>query len=651
MGHKAGIGAIFGIVSEEGVVKPDSPVVLLDRENKKIIRRQNTDVNGGFTFNGLNDQEATYMVVATDEDGAEPKNALIQDRILPVPAYSGATLWANWEYVARRDGALTVWSGEYHQTEGGNILPYDSQTLLKHSSHVTPSRLLGVGTASLSVNPSPAGAPHIPAVRFTDVYAQIVVPHNPWELPKTANNSSAVTKHSLECTINLQSIVDNISLGVTWSSYWTTAHYWTWFGTSGTGASNPGWYSRLAYYPGSRTLRVTYRHGDASSTTSPTWNSGVPAGTLVNRDHVFSEGEVPEGLVHIAYTLDPGVRLALFVNGVIVKDWDLAGESPYLPVAANNSYSYGWNNGAFIISGAPTSSSPISVTDGEFGPYAWYPYRLLTDAEVVEHYTALYDSTVLPKLTGYVKEVITDRPAVYARLDDLQADVTAFGNYQVEFMRASMAASHPNDRNPLRLGQIVPDSITLEQASPVVGGMSTVFSGGYLRGDSFFTAASGPDQFTIEFIITPSETPVNGEQIVRFNSGSTPYIWVNTSDTRTLSLGYRLSNGTNETIPFSAVLPFDGPSHVALVLDKVNMTVKQYINGELQDTIVDTPLTTVLLSPNVQYASLTTNAYFYIAGSTTGTSTFKGMLCEVAFYSRALPASRVLAHYNARLIP
>ena len=167
MGHKAGIGAIFGIVTEEGVVKPDSPVVLLDRENKKIVRRQNTDVNGGFTFNGLNEQEATYMVFATDEDGAEPKNALIQDRILPVPAYSGATLWANWEYVARRDGAMTVWSGDYYEAPGGDIYPYDSQSLEMASAYPVPCRLEGAGSTGLSVLAPPAGAPHIPRMIYS----------------------------------------------------------------------------------------------------------------------------------------------------------------------------------------------------------------------------------------------------------------------------------------------------------------------------------------------------------------------------------------------------------------------------------------------------------------------------------------------------
>lgn len=112
MPHKVGNGAIFGILSEDGVAKTGFPVTLLDRTTGKRVGRQYTDDNGGFVFNGLNTETDDYQVIGQDEDGETYKNAVIRDRIKPVPGYQGATYWGNWRYLANQIGILASYEGQ-----------------------------------------------------------------------------------------------------------------------------------------------------------------------------------------------------------------------------------------------------------------------------------------------------------------------------------------------------------------------------------------------------------------------------------------------------------------------------------------------------------------------------------------------------------
>ena len=88
MPHRPGVGAIFGVVSENGVAKPGAPVYLLDMRrdmglgNAVLLAKQFTKTDGGFVFNGLDPNYADYAVFTTDEDSSgetDPyKNALIR---------------------------------------------------------------------------------------------------------------------------------------------------------------------------------------------------------------------------------------------------------------------------------------------------------------------------------------------------------------------------------------------------------------------------------------------------------------------------------------------------------------------------------------------------------------------------------------------
>lgn len=83
-------GAIYGIVSEEGAVKVNNAVVLMDHTSLFPIAKTYTDQYGGYMFNNLDPHKTDYMVFTIDNDGVEPKNALIKDYVQPVTSASGA---------------------------------------------------------------------------------------------------------------------------------------------------------------------------------------------------------------------------------------------------------------------------------------------------------------------------------------------------------------------------------------------------------------------------------------------------------------------------------------------------------------------------------------------------------------------------------
>ena len=652
MGHKAGIGAIFGIVTEEGVVKPDSPVVLLDRSNKKIVRRQNTDVNGGFTFNGLNEQEATYMVFATDEDGEEPKNALIQDRILPVPAYSGATFWGNWPFLAVRDGALDGWFGNYGLDVGDQLYPESFMAAQRIGPRAAAAHY-GVGTTGLAAVDPPVGAPQIPIFELQDRTMQFQGPIMDVE-PQRAGEY-VVREHSYEQILDLSSLTEEIVLGFALGRAFVTmgSGWYMWYNANNTNNSNTAFYSQLIYTPSTRALSVRYRvaSGDEGATFS-SWNGGIHAGTLYTKTHTFAEGAVPVGLSHVLYSLDPGVVLNLFVNGVKVATWDLTSEGGFLPlVTGNNNYAMHFRQG-IAFTGASSSRINNPVPYGLFGPCAFYPDVALSDAQAVEHYEALMLTTKLPLLSGYVKEVFMDAPFLYTRLDDLAADVAAGDYYQKEFMFQSL----PSLKTGRWFLQQPPHLITLEQSSPVLGGMSTLFEGGYLRARSVFKGFANAMGFSASFFIQPAETPNSQEIVVSLRNDTTVVFQVEVDDLRRLTISVRDFNGTLDVCSFPDVLTSTEATHVVVVVDKAAATpeVRLYLNGTYAGAVSITAAS--LYAAQAVSATNASSppeilAFCYIAGTTTGVTTFKGKLCEVAFYNKALPASRVLAHYNARLIP
>ncbi len=668
MGHKLGIGAIFGIVSEEGVAKPASPVTLLDRENHRVVARQMTRSDGGFTFNGLNQEEATYIAYATDEDGEVPKNALIQDRILPVPAYSGATYWNNWLYSAIQRAMFCGWAGHVAPNPANDnaLIPQAFPSVYNDDADNVAGNV-AFTSGSVTVNEYPAGqfpgAPHLPTFTLANGRAAFMLPPYPWELYSAGGRLRA---HSFEFTADLRNAAGEFTFGFAVSTTtWGGRHPCVLCTATGNNGNQPAPIISISYNPTERRIRL--RYGATSSTFGPVtatnWSGGVSGGSdLVNYDYVFPSAEdVPEGMVHIAYSIDPGVEVKVFVNGVVIASSDLSAQ-PTAFAHFSDSWSgrsgYArWSQSAIFIAGARGGTSvPPNITQLTLGPFAFYPYRMLSEAEVLDHYESLFEPDVMPKLTGYAKDVFVDSPFLYLRLNDTTADVEDRSLCQANMINEAVVASFPiaAGRLAARFQQQNAALVTEEESSPVVGGMSTRFHGGYLRATGLAHGLSNLRQLALDFFIKPdAAAPGESQRLFHvryFDTEHKDLLTVDMSTTRTLSFTVRLSTDVNETFSFAHELPTADFSHVGLVLDKVAGEAYLYVDGVLEETVSATT-TSLWVAPYNTPAGLKTDLRVSIAGSVTGTNVFAGHLCEFAVYPYALPTSRVLAHYNARLIP
>ena len=110
-----------------------------------------------------------------------------------------------------------------------------------------------------------------------------------------------------------------------------------------------------------------------------------------------------------------------------------------------------------------------------------------------------------------------------------------------------------------------------------------------------------------------------------------------------------LHEGTSaKTYTFAPALPVGEVKHVAIVLDKTVREARLYLDGVLANT----QTTTATELAVAELFGGTTKHSTHIAGLipeafNTVTSPLQATLCEVVFYSWALPASRIQAHFAA----
>ena len=620
--HRPGSGAIFGIVTEDGVVKVDSPVYLYDARRhrgvgqKRLMGVQLTRPDGGFVFNGLNPAYKDYVLAATDEDGEEPKNALIQDRVQPIPAHQGVTWWTNWWAEALSDGASNVIAAypvmgdETRWYVGGLTFEVENRSQLADPT-------------LLSLAP---GAPQMAGVQLTG--GQLV-------MPGMQLTNSPVTDYqmSLEWVIDLDSITSGTP-ACFWGSVATNVSF-----TGGTFRipivssfdSQERWGSWLV-------LRVSGGHLQAYVRTG----LEHPSFNLTNQlSELFSfDISGHSGVIHAAVVYRYNSRCDLFINGVSVAQTT----SP--PLITQQ-----WANGArrpnaCVLGGWSTGGTGASYRAGPVAMYA----RALEDEEVLTHYAALMTEDVLPNRGGYQRAVMSLHPQIYFRLNEAAID---FENHAWPLLRPDKA-----EHLGLRAGKLVTNvggAVSPAQISPVVGGTAMAFTGAdRLRCGAGIWMFASPDEVSFScWVKFDRATPGSTETLVRQNTpnSSTNYFSVRRDTDGHLQVTTR-RGGTNYTDTFTEYTP------------PVDTWLQVFVRVDLSD--VEDPYMELWVGTEVAAPELKERLgvgvgklYSPAADSYTSRSSswysrlemaenLVGSLCEVAIYAQKLHEDDMLAIWQAK---
>lgn len=479
MPHKPGTGAIFGIVSENGVAKNASPVYLLDMRrdvavgDAKTISKQLTRADGGFTFSGLDPAYTDYAVMASDEDGAEPKNALIQDRVQPVPVHAGVGVYGDWYTRILKDGAdagMVPWP--VYGNLGLGLRPFGLRaTVLLAGSGVDVTGVWG-----------PQEVPSMASVRIPTTGRIVAVSGN--------NFADAPSDASVEFVLDLS------SAGPTTTPFKIDFSLGSYSSGNSNNATNlsTGDESKSN---GSGLFRATYNFSTKSLTFGIA-NSSFGTYTTIGTWSLSAYS----GMTHLVLVYKKTYGASLYVNGSFVSLSASVLEPVNSPACA----------GGVLI--GSTNSNGFGV-DCVVGPVVSYRVAL-TGAQVSAHYNALFTGTNIPLVTGYARELSKELPWWYFRFGDSSFTDGVFSELHTNANLSSLPMS----------GGV----LTFSDSSLVTG-----LGDSPLLGRSSFTkpkavALTGPsgasgfpfyDRFSFtSWVYFNVETPAAEETIVAFNSAA-----------------------------------------------------------------------------------------------------------------------------------
>lgn len=605
MPHKPGIGAIFGIVSEDGVAKPASPVSLYDRATMQLLSKTVTDGSGGYVFNGLDPDYAGYLVLATDEDGGSPKNALAKDRITPIPAHQGATFPLNWLLLARRLDAYALGTAEQYNNDHVMVVP--GGTYIPGANFA--SEFIN-GTVTLDQSNGTPGASHIPTIRLAN--GTIFMQGPKGRLLFTGSESPL--RISMEIAAN------------------TDADFTTYvpLGNANAGVLALQWSNSLQ-----RMRILTWTNSDGRPSQQPSLNKvshtyGTPLSNAVH---------------HFVVTCEYGSQVKLYTDGVLTDTLSIAG-SPNQPDTFVTSTSYlkicgilfGNQTSDNNTFGADFSTKTQRYGTGAFACAAFYP-KVLTAGEVTSLYGALMVGSS-PLATGYLKEIITDSAHAVYRLSE--ASGTTFAESVSQLAALVLTASG--------------SSHTLSQSSPITGGSTVSFTGSVFVCNAM-SIMPHPSGFSIGLVVNCASAAPGAEQILLYSEAVASSVEI-ISIRRLQTTGrFRLrvrQGGSVVSIDFTTYTPPASTDLiVAFVWDRVASNAKLYINGALQETVsvgggvLDRNRASDF---NANEGNLASRFMVggYVSTLDVRSVQFTGKLGEVWFTQRVISASRVLAQYDAR---
>ena len=606
MPHKPGIGAIFGITSEEGVAA-QKRVVLVDRSNLSIVAKTTADASGGYTFNGLNPDTNDYLVFAVDDDGSPLKEAIIHDCIQPIPAYQGATFIGNWEKRAMSGDPISGFFGLLDQN--GSPIEISGHTPYFEGSGVT------YGQTSLT-----PGATHIPATALDDC-----------SLGFGARTSFGIftkpTKISLEWVFRRSSVSTARHAGVglfTYFSGFSDAD--NSYGFTFDHDHNSS-IAALHYNPADAKLRAYNQNGGLYTGPWGGWRE------IANVDLSTYPDDV-----HVVLAMTYANTAVLYINGAPVATVSLGGQNA-VPWRANGDC---WPMGTAIFGNIDDSGTAKVLgrhTTVLSGPVVAYD-RMLSAQEVLDRYNDLMVGTT-PAETGYAKEILLDHPRYYYRLREPDGTSGRFADWLTQSAGNRRALTIYNS----------PD-IDYAQSSPVVGGSAVKFNGAAAaRGDFSIETSSSRRELSFAFIIEPTVALPTANELIVGNHNTAEVMMTAVFRNTAGELVLRTREGGIDTdYTFTTALAAGVRKFVVITLNKGAAKAKMYLDGTLVETL---PATDALLDQQDSRAG----AYHetMIGGRIDDARTsmslpFRGYLSEVAFFNHELPASRVKAHYDARSV-
>lgn len=608
MPHKSGMGAIFGIVSENGIAKSASPVYLMDMQRDlgvgqaKVLAKQTTKSDGGFVFNGLDPNYTDYSIMASDEDGLEPKNALIQDRVQPIPTTAGLGALGDWYTRIFKDGAVSGFVN-IHTTE-------------------TPAKPLGI-----------AGS-----VLYTGTPAETGVSMDVSEMPsiasvitsKTGSISSygrskggVLTDWSLEILLDIDSFrPDSEVMSVVMG------------GLSPASATNPKAVSIASNLVSESTLIgyvVSYNPANKSLGVSAI--TSIYAG-YATRSVVGSVQLSVTGIRHIVLSFVAGSSLSIFIDGVLLSK---------INTTVKYKAEYGDTASNFMIVGGASSGDYDFYIGGVYniGLSVGYPLAL-TDGQVLNHYKSLYANNLVPLTSGYQREVMASLPSWYYRFDEI--DLTKGLSGEVEHRsgvdnlsppRSLLTVSDPYGAQMLIDSPILGKNTFKKTASQLVSG-----SRAGLFGFTFTNQFSFSCWVNLSLI-----TPVATEKLINFESFTTtdPFFLLSRNTNGKLSATVRGAVSV-ETFNFNYIPPAETWVNIWIVVDKrITPTplLKLYVGTEAGEIALVEQLAMnmgELYTPKAHVGE----AYPGDKGLTVQVGgNMSGSLCELAMFHNAISEDRI----------
>lgn len=626
MPHKPGNGAIFGILSEDGVAKTGFPVTLLDRTTGKPISRQYTDDNGGFVFNGLNTETDDYQVIGQDEDGETYKNAVIRDRIKPVPGYQGASYWGNWRYLANQIGIIASYEGQtgFNYTEdtlSGFIQDYPAMRspIMRYSGNGSTGPV-NKPTFDNSITP---GDPSIPVTLFQN---QTLTAY-----ARTGTGTSGdygYREGQAHTALELVADFSQLSSSTGWAGFTSTTNY--------------DYKSRYEYEPNTsnNAINVIAAFYNISEQYLRIQINGKNTSNPWDSSYRYNVGDVDmsayQGVHHVILSATYGDSMEVFIDGVLVTTLSMAGMSSTQYYATNGSR--GYPGGVHVAGEYDGDSRPTSQCRGLTGPVAlvtWYA-RKVTAEEAAALYQALMVGSQ-PLLTGYLKEVYAQRPSFLLRLND-SPDTTVFTNM--------MGVSGHEGTSYGQLEFLQPSIIT--------GGNTIGFDGNSgIRFNYEGPQVFNPYGMAVMFVAQPEiETPAAYEELFKTTNTSESFdngIIVRRTENGTIRFFVR-AGGASEQVDFLTVMDHLALHHYIISVNKVEQLVTLYVDG----VFVESVSVTSALIDRVSTGPGGSRRQVMVGGHVSDTSSisngYSGLLGDIAVVQNPIPAEVAQELYDSRLV-